>query len=584
MPPADDLRKTLASIDGRDYGTYQRIVGRYDYECFSLIVQQIPKDPYAPPHTGIYRVQVRRDDRRIIKLVTGSKTRRIACADYLARRFFEASRRICGKRQGTGFGGIITIDEPGQAILERSSVVITDEMVEIRCFVGLPADGRRILADIATHMLLQALPEIVGRTLLDRQADHQALDRHVAAAEDAEFLRSQLDALGLVAFIANDSILPRESGTSDKPMNTEVAVPFLAPPNLAQEITLPHAGAIKGMGIPKGITLITGGGYHGKSTLLSALETGIYNHIPDDGRERCVSNIRSVKVRAYSGRPVVGTDISAFIQNLPLQKDTTSFYSTNASGSTSQAATIMEAIESGAEVLFMDEDTCAANFIVRDQKMQRLVKKEDEPITPFIDRVRNLFEEKTISTVLVLGGVGDYFDVADHVIQVKNYQPMDVTEHAHAIAEQFPGERCNEGTPYPFKGQTRIPIAESLDPLNEYGKIRIIARDVHRLNYGRQEIDLTDLEQLMELSQTKAIGMAMEYAKVYMDGTTALPEIIKRVIADIDEKGLDVISRRISGHFAWFRGIELAFAFNRVRGLEIRCDRIGATRQSPLES
>lgn len=569
MPPANDLRKTLASIDGRDYGNYQRILGRYDYECFSLIVQQIPKDPYAPPHTGIYRVQVRRDDHRIIKLTTDSKTRRIACADYLARRFFDASRRICGKRQGTGFGGIITIDEPGQAILERSSVIITDEVVEIRCFVGLPADGRRILADIATHMLLQALPEIVGQALLDRQADYQALHRHVAAAEDAEYLRSRLDALGLVAFIANDSILPRESGTSDKPMDTEAAVPFLAPPNLAHEITLPYAKAVKGMGIPRGITLITGGGYHGKSTLLSALETGIYNHIPGDGRERCVSRQSSVKVRAYSGRPVTGTDISAFIQNLPLQKDTTSFYSTNASGSTSQAATIMEAIESEAEVLIMDEDTCAANFIVRDQKMQKLVKKDDEPITPFIDRVRDLLKEKNISTVLVLGGVGDYFDVADHVIQVKNYHPMDVTEKAHAIADQFPGMRRKEGTPYPFKGQTRIPIAKSLDPLNEYGKLRIIARDVHRLNYGRQEIDLTDLEQLVELSQTKAIGMAMEYAKVYMDGRTPLPEVVRRVIKDIDEKGLDVISHRISGHFAWFRGIELAFAFNRLRGVKM---------------
>ena len=569
MPPANDLRKTLTSLDGRDYGNYQRILGHYDFECFSLKIQQIPKDPYAPPHTGIYRVQARRDDRRIIKLPTDSKTQRIACADYLARRFFDASRRICGKRQGTGFGGIITIDEPGQAILERSSVVITDEIAEIRCFVGLPADGRRILADIATHMLLQALPEIAGQTLLDRQADYQALHRHVAAAEDAEFLRSSLEALGLVAFIANDSILPRESGTSDKPMDAAAAVPFLAPSSLTHELTLPHAGAINGMGIPKGITLITGGGYHGKSTLLSAIETGIYNHIPGDGRERCVSNAMSVKVRAYSGRPVTGTDISAFIQNLPLQKDTTSFYSTNASGSTSQAATIMEAIESGAEVLFMDEDTCAANFIVRDQKMQQLVKKDDEPITPFIDRVRNLFDEKNISTVLVLGGVGDYFDVADHVIQVKNYQPMDVTDKAHAIADQFPGKRRNEGTPYPFKIQTRIPVADSLDPLNEYGKVRIIARDVHRLTYGRQEIDLTDLEQLMELSQTKAIGMAMEYAKVYMDGNTPLPEIVKRVITDIEESGLDVISRRISGHFAWFRGIELAFAVNRLRGLEM---------------
>ena len=569
MPPADHLRKTLAPIDGRDYGNYQRLLGRYDFDCFSLKVQQIPKDPYAPPHTGIYRIQVRRDDSRIIKLQTDSKSRRIAGADYLARRFFDTSRLICGTRRGTGFGGIITIDPPGQAILERSSVVITDDLIEVRCFVGLPAEGRSILADIAEQMLLNALPEIVHQTLLDRHADHPALHRHIAAAEDADWLRRELDTLGLVAFIADHSILPRQNGTSDKPMDAASAIPFLAPGNLAREIALPHAGTIKGMGVPRGITLVTGGGYHGKSTLLSALETGIYNHIPGDGRERCVSNARSVKVRAYSGRPVVNTDISAFIRNLPFQKDTTSFCTTNASGSTSQAATIMEAIESGAEVLFMDEDTCAANFIIRDNKMQQLVKKEDEPITPFIDRVRDLFEEKNISTVLVLGGVGDYFDVADHVIQVKNFQPLDVTEKAHAIADRFPAKRRVEGRSRPFHNRPRVPTPESLDPLNEYGKKRIIARDVHRLNYGKQTIDLTDLEQLMELSQTKAIGYAMEYAKIYMDEKTPLPEIVRRVIEDIEEKGLDVISRRISGHFAWFRGIELAFAFNRLRGLEM---------------
>jgi predicted ABC-class ATPase len=435
--------------------------------------------------------------------------------------------------------------------------------------VGLPAERRRILADIAAHLLLRALPDIVNQSLLDRHTDYEALHRHVAAAEDADYLRRELETLGLVAFIANHSILPRQSGTSDKPMDAALAIPFLAPDSLMREIQLPHAGMIKGMGIPRGITLITGGGYHGKSTLLRALETGIYNHIPGDGRERCVSNSQSVKVRAYDGRPVVNTDISAFIRNLPFQKDTASFRTTNASGSTSQAATIMEAIESGAEVLFMDEDTCATNFIIRDHKMQQLVSKNDEPITPFIDRVRDLLVEKNISTVLVLGGVGDYFDVAEHVIQVKNYQPADVTEKAHAIADRFPAKRRVEGTSCPFTIRARNPVPESLDPLNEYGKMRIVARDVHRLIYGKQEIDLTDLEQLMELSQTKAIGYAMEHAKTYMNGKTPLPEIVRRVIEDIEETGLDVISRRISGHFAWFRGIELAFAFNRLRGLEM---------------
>ena len=536
MPPAPHLQQILSAIAGRDYGHYQRLLGHYDFDCFRLKIQQIPKDPYAPPHTGIYRIQVRRDDRRSIALTTQTRIQRIAGADYLARQFFNASRRICGTRRGTGFGGVITIDEPGQAILERSSVIITDEMIEVRCFVGLPAQGRRILTDIAAHMLLVALPDIVAHSLMDQDADYEALGRHIAAAEDADVLRRELSARDLVAFIAEDSILPRQSGTSDKPMDAASAIPFRAPGGLTHDIHLPHAGPIRGLGIPRGITLITGGGYHGKSTLLGALETGIYNHVPGDGREQCVSNARSVKVRAYSGRPVVNTDISAFIGNLPLKKDTTCFCTTNASGSTSQAATIMEAIESGAEVLLMDEDTCAANFIIRDHKMQQLVCKSDEPITPFIDRVQGLYEDKHISTVLVLGGVGDYFDVADQVIQVKNYRPMDVTQEARAIADRFPAPRLPEIAPHAFHCRFRVPRPESLDPLNMYGKKRIIARDVQHLNYGRQTIDLTDLEQLMELSQTRAIGSAMEYAKIYMDGNAPLPEIVHRVMADIEKR------------------------------------------------
>ena len=327
---------------------------------------------------------------------------------------------------------------------------------------------------------------------------------------------------------------------------------------------LPHAGKIQGMGIPKGITLITGGGYHGKSTLFSALEVGIYNHISGDGRERCVSNAQAVKIRAYNE-----TDISPFIKNLPFQKDTTSFCTGNASGSTSQAANIIEAIEAGAEVFLMDEDTCATNFMIRDSKMQQLVNKEDEPITTFIDKVKQLYLEKNISTVLVLGGVGDYFDVSDHVIQMIDYLPLDVTSRAHKIAEQFPAKRAIEDEAYPFTVLERIPISESIDPLNEYGKFAIHAKEVHRLNFGKQVLDLTDLEQLTELSQTKALGYAMEYAKKFIDKKTPLHEVVHRVIKDIDENGIDVISDKISGHFAWFRELELAFTLNRLRGFDV---------------
>ena len=563
------LKQKLAMIDSRDYGHYRSLSGCYDFNRFTLILQQIPQDPYAPPQAGIYRVQVRRDDPCVVNVSTDSRVGRIALSDFLARTFFDVSRKIAGKRRGTGYSGIITIDRPGQSILERNSVLITADRIEVRCFVGLPARGRKIVSEIAVHMLFDALPHIVEQSLMAENIDHRALQRHIEAAEDADYLRSKLDTLGLVAFVANHSLLPRESGTSDRPMTATSVIPFFAPDSLTTEIDLPHAGTIAGMGIPRGITLIAGGGYHGKSTLLEALEVGIYDHIPGDGRERCVSNTQTVKISAYSGRSVMKTDISAFINHLPLGKETTSFSTANASGSTSQAASIMEAIESGAEVLLMDEDTCATNFIVRDSKMQQLVAKEDEPITPFIDRVRQLHTDKNISTVLVLGGVGDYFDVADHVIQMTEYRPAEVTRRAREIAAQFPVKRRLEAESHQITVRDRIPLAESFDPLNTYGKFRIFAREVDRLHFGRQVVDLTDLEQLVELSQTRAIGYALEYAKKYMDGKTPLREVIQRVIQDIDENGIDVISTRICGHFARFRGLELAFALNRFRSLSV---------------
>jgi len=569
MLQSNIINQKLVSIDGKDYGGYQSLLGTYDFDLFNLIIQQIPKDPYAPPHTGIYRIQVQRNDNRIINQKIDSKIQEIAFTDFLARYFFNACEKISKGIRGTGFSGLITIDQPGQAILDRNSVVISDETIEVRCFLGLPANGRNINANLAEQMIFTELPEIVNQSLLKKNVDQDGLINHIHTAEDAEFLRSQLNTLGLVAFVGNNSILPRESGTSDKPLAYKSVIPFNSPESLQTKIDLPHTGEIKGMGIPKGITLITGGGYHGKSTLLQALELGIYNHIPNDGREYCISNAQTAKIRAYSGRYVVKTDISPFIKNLPFQKDTTAFCTENASGSTSQAASIIESIEVGAEVLLMDEDTCATNFMIRDSKMQQLVNKEDEPITSFIDKVKQLYSEKNICTILVLGGVGDYFDVSDQVIQMINYKPIDATSQAHEIAKKFPAKRTVEDESYPFDIKERIPLAKSISPLNTHGKFSVYVKEVHRINFGKQIIDLTDLEQLMELSQTKAVAFALEYCKKYMDEELTLEEIIRRTIKDIEEKGIDIISERISGHFASFRGLELALTMNRLRSFNV---------------
>jgi predicted ABC-class ATPase len=569
MKPIESLQPHLHSLDGKDYGAYQSLLGTYQYPNFELLIDQIPKDPYAPPHTGVYRVRVKREVAGFPENMLSSGIRSIAFGDYLTRKIFNNCIRYSSRR-GTGNSGIITITEPGQEILERTSVAFDDQYIEARMFLGLSASNRNIRADIADKMILEEFPEIINTSLFSEKLDQDSIRHHLQTAEDAEFLRNLLRDHGLVAFVADGAVLPRVSGVDPRPLVSDTVVRFKSPESLRIKIDLPNTGKISGLGIPEGVTLLVGGGYHGKSTLLQALEQGVYNHITGDGRELCVSLPETVKVRAYSGRFVVNTDISPFIRNIPQQKDTITFSSPNASGSTSQAAFISEAIESGAKVLLMDEDTCATNFLIRDRRMQQLVKKEHEPITAFIDKVRQIYDEHGISTILVLGGAGDYLEVADRVIQMIEFTPHDVTKTAHDIVQKNPSGRTHEGKDQFELPNQRYPLPDGLDTRNEHGHRRVYAPNPHELIYGRMKVDLNDVEQLLESGQTKAIGLAIEYARKYMDGRTTMKKIIEKVMSDIRKQGIDLLDPKFTGDLSIFRGLEFAATLNRMRDFQAK--------------
>jgi len=352
------------------------------------------------------------------------------------------------------------------------------------------------------------------------------------------------------------------------------AVLFQSPDSLKIDLEAPNIGPVSGMGIPEGITLIVGGGFHGKSTLLGALERGIYNHVPGDGREYVVARGDAVKIRAEDGRSVSGVDISSFINNLPFGKETADFSTGNASGSTSQAANIMEALEMGCRLLLIDEDTSATNFMIRDQKMQALVPKEREPITPFIDRARQLYEEHGVSTIVVMGGSGDYFDIADLVIQMDSYRPVDVTVKARELAGRFKEKRKMEGGEGlgPLTG--RCPLPQSFDA-SRGKRERVIAKGLHTIVYGRTTVDLSYLEQLVDESQTRAIGEAIHYAaSKLMNGQTTLKEVIDNICEKMDKKGLDAFAPQKVGNLARPRRFELAAAINRMRALKVKRQKV----------
>lgn len=566
-----DLKQNLARIDGRGYKAYKDIQGSYDFGWFTLYIDHVQGDPFAAPSR--LRVRVPQQNAQIPKQWWESLSRKIALEDYLTRMFARAAESVSGNVPGSGKSGLIAVDRPGQQILPRTSAVVTEDFVECRFVVGLPARGRTVLGRQAEAMLCEQVPEIVKQSLLAESLSESAVKEHVQTAEDADYIREELERRGLIAFVANGSVLPRQSGVSDRPMDRRKAVAFNSPKSLEVSFNTPNHGEIRGMGVPKGITLIVGGGYHGKSTLLRALERGVYNHIPGDGREFVITNPDAVKIRAEDGRAVQKVNISPFINNLPRGTSTTEFSTEEASGSTSQAANIIEALEMGAQVLLIDEDTSATNFMIRDVRMQRLVTKEKEPITPFIDKVRQLYEEHGVSTVIVVGGSGDYFDVADTVVMMDQYVPYDVTQEAKSIADDFQTHRVREGGDSFGCISGRCPDPDSLDPTRRRGKIKIQARGLDAIQFGRSEINLRFLEQLVDPSQVRAIGDILFYARRYMDGRSTIRHVIEKVMDDIEREGLDVISPfrgQHPGDYALPRKYEVAAALNRMRTLRIK--------------
>jgi len=563
-----ELERILRRLNGKGYGAYKDIEGVWRFPDFVLFVDHVQGDPFATPSR--LRVRVPMEVAGIPRDFYRNRPRKVALEDFLVRVLARWIPKLTKGNRGSGHSGRFAVVTFGQCILPRTAVWVTEDHVEAILAVGLPAAGRRILGHEAAEMLLSELPALVREGLLFRNLDKAALREHVACGEDAEALREQLRERKLVAFVAEGAILPRESGISDRPLK-EGAVPFEPPPSLAVTLERPNRGPIRGMGIPEGVTLIVGGGYHGKSTLLSALAQGVYNHIPGDGREYVVTRREAVVIRAEDGRFVCGVDISPFIDNLPNGTDTRNFSTQNASGSTSQAANIMEALEAGAKVLLVDEDTSATNFMIRDERMQELVAKEKEPITPFLDKVKPLFRDYGVSSILVMGGSGDYFEVADTVIMMDAYRPVDVTERAKEIVRKHPLKRRPEGGEHFGPIPKRILDLSSIRARTPRGKLKIRATKM-ALQLGNSVIDLSRIHQIAEVPQARAIGYILAYisenARRFMG--KPLVEILDEVERTLEREGLWPFLPARYGDLAAPRRFELAFALNRLRTLRLR--------------
>ncbi|MFQ5352729.1 MAG: ABC-ATPase domain-containing protein [Candidatus Binatia bacterium] len=561
-----DLRRRLLGMDGCAYPAYKDLRGSYDFGDFVLELARVQGDPFAAPSR--MRALVPAERAGFPEGLYSSRPRSIALRDYITRAFAQLAAEYSSRR-GSGNSGTIHMDRPGQQVLERSSVFVDGGDVELRFAVGLPARGRRISGYEAAELVCERLPELLLRSACYESLEPLALAEHVDCV-DAESLRAQLEERGLVAFIANGSILPRRSGVDDRPLDRE-AIEFRSPDSLEVELERPNKGPIRGMGIAAGVTLVTGGGYHGKSTLLRAIETGVYNHVPGDGRDSVVACPSAVKIRAEDGRSVAAVRISAFINNLPRGRSTDSFSTDNASGSTSQAANIIEAIEAGSRLLMVDEDSSATNFMIRDRRMQELIAKRSEPITPFVDRVRQLWEEQGISSLIVIGGSGDYLDVAGTVIGLEGYLVRDLSQRAREVAARIQSERRME-TEGAFVGPGhRVLLGQGLDPSRGRRRVSLKVNSRDAILYGEHRIDLSAVEQLVDESQLRAIAEAMAYAASDLaDGERGFVELLDLVLDELDRRGLGFLARGCAGNLAVFRRFELAAALNRLRGVVVQ--------------
>jgi len=587
MKTQSELRTLLRSIDHKGYPAYKSLAGDWKFDRYTLVIDHVQGDPFAAPSS--LHVEISHGLAKFPPQYYKEDCSRIALQDYLTRQVSKQFEQYNFKAKGSGKSGLLSISRCGQAVLERSACQITDSGLIVRFHVGFPAFGRTINAGELDKILFDFLPRCVENSLFYGRLDARAVESVVFLAEDQEEVRRILRKEKLVAFVANGSILPRKSGISDLPMAD--SVPFASPASMERTLTLPHRGTVKGMAVPEGITLIVGGGYHGKSTLLEAVQMGVYNHIQGDGREFVITEDTAVKLRAEDGRSIRNVDISLFINDLPNKKDTTRFSTEDASGSTSQAAAVVEGIEADTRLFLIDEDTSATNFMVRDEFMQQVISRDKEPITPFLERAGDLYAKAGISTILVAGSSGAFFYIADHILMMDCYRPVDITERVKGLCDghtaprvQAPGFQVSQFDrifPAFRQGQRNGGRdghggrdgnggrgGQSGGRESRYEHMKVKSYGLESFSLDREEVNVRYLEQLLDPEQVNALAHLLRYGlEQVVDGRKTVRASVRQIMQLWEKEGWKPFtSSFIPCGLAKPRIQELYACLNRFRG------------------
>lgn len=558
------LQQELDRIHRKSYPAYKDLRGQYDFGEYVLSIDHVQGDPFAAPSNVSVIVPMQKAG--FPQKIRSEESTRVALEDALLRRFSKHLAEFSFRAKGSGKSGLLATSRPGPEILRRSAMRISDQAVTARFEVGFPANGRTINSDQLEKILFEFLPIVVRKSIYYKSWNPRDLQKVYELACDQQFLREQLPERNLIAFLAQGAILPRASGISSSPLPH--AIPLTVPETLAVEFELPFRGRVRGMGIPEGVTLIIGGGYHGKSTLLQALEQGVYNHVAGDGREYVITDATALKLRAEDGRSIRNLDLSLFIHNLPNGKDTKCFSTADASGSTSQAAAVIEGVEAGSRVFLIDEDTSATNFLVRDEFMQKVVHGDKEPITPFCACIRDLYVKAGISTVLVAGSSGAFFHLADTVIQMDAYCPKDVKEKVDRLLADYPLP-VFEAEPFALPTENRMFWGLSSGGAGQRKgdrmKTKVQSTDGFTLNH--EKIDLRYVEQLADSEQTAALAAMMQYVIGAVRGSVSVKQLADLLETKLKKEGLETfLGGNVRCGCAEPRRQEIFAMLNRYRG------------------
>ena len=574
MKDKKEFYTLLSELDGQPFAEYQQMVGDFDFARYVIKCAKIDLEG-DDALTPVFTIRIPQTVAEIPEYLFDSPVRRTAMEDLLLRKLSANIERIANYDHNGIARRHILVASPNQKILPRNALTLTKEYIEVRLEVALPVqnvivDGEptaSVAGELAQQIFFEDLPEVVGNSLLYCNIDTEEADRFVNNMEDTDRLRQHLGASGQVSFVADGALVTRVTG-EDEP-DYERLAPIEIDESLLEEVEVPHAGSVRGLGIPNGLTLILGESNSGRVDLMDAISQGIYNHIPGDGREQVVTVADAVNIRSEVGRSIQQVDISAFAIDLADGGNPASYTTKSAGSFTSQAASTVEALEAGARVLLFDEHSSSSTFLSSDTRVASLLGESSR--NTLAARARQMVDELGISLIVAGSSlVAEFIPIADKILKVENFKVVDITDEAKAL-DIVPSTVVDSSVNLAsMLSRSRWVMPSSIDPSIGREDLVIEVDDADYLQFGRSIIELEAIKQIADADQARAIGYVLYYAKLrYMDEGYPIREILDLVDRDLSNEGLNALARDLRGDLARPRRYEVAAALNRLPAFRV---------------